>query len=88
MYKRQGPTMRRVYYSGYISVNTYDKRLPALKHHNINNIIVMNPIDTPLFTAKDVYTALNAIRERLDALAKLPTDSGSVVDVYKRQGFG
>ena len=24
-------TMRRVYYSGYISVNTYDKRLPALK---------------------------------------------------------
>jgi predicted DNA-binding helix-hairpin-helix protein len=23
--------MRRVYYSGYISVNTYDKRLPALK---------------------------------------------------------
>ncbi len=29
LYKR--PTMRRVYYSGYISVNTYDKRLPALK---------------------------------------------------------
>ena len=28
----QHPTMRRVYYSGYISVNTYDKRLPALKH--------------------------------------------------------
>lgn len=27
----KGPTMRRVYYSGYISVNTYDKRLPALK---------------------------------------------------------
>lgn len=27
----QGPTMRRVYYSGYISVNAYDKRLPALK---------------------------------------------------------
>lgn len=25
------PTMRRVYYSGYISVNTYDTRLPALK---------------------------------------------------------
>lgn len=25
------PSMRRVYYSGYISVNTYDKRLPALK---------------------------------------------------------
>ncbi len=25
------PTMKRVYYSGYISVNTYDKRLPALK---------------------------------------------------------
>lgn len=25
------PTMRRVYYSGYISVNTYDKRLPILK---------------------------------------------------------
>jgi putative DNA modification/repair radical SAM protein len=25
------PTMRRVYYSGYISVNTYDKRLPNLK---------------------------------------------------------
>lgn len=24
-------TMRRVYYSGYVSVNTYDKRLPALK---------------------------------------------------------
>ena len=23
----KGPTMRRVYYSGYISVNTYDKRL-------------------------------------------------------------
>ncbi len=23
--------MRRVYYSGYISVNTYDTRLPALK---------------------------------------------------------
>ncbi len=27
----QGPTMRRVYYSGYVSVNTYDERLPALK---------------------------------------------------------
>ena len=27
----QDPSMRRVYYSGYISVNTYDKRLPALK---------------------------------------------------------
>lgn len=27
----QHPTMKRVYYSGYISVNTYDKRLPALK---------------------------------------------------------
>ena len=25
------PSMRRVYYSGYISVNTYDTRLPALK---------------------------------------------------------
>ena len=25
------PTMRRVYYSGYISVNTYDSRLPVLK---------------------------------------------------------
>lgn len=25
------PTMKRVYYSGYISVNTYDTRLPALK---------------------------------------------------------
>ena len=25
----QRPTMKRVYYSGYISVNTYDKRLPA-----------------------------------------------------------
>ena len=25
----QDPSMRRVYYSGYISVNTYDKRLPA-----------------------------------------------------------
>lgn len=24
-------TMKRVYYSGYVSVNTYDKRLPALK---------------------------------------------------------
>ena len=23
--------MRRVYYSGYVSVNTYDKRLPSLK---------------------------------------------------------
>lgn len=29
LYER--PTMKRVYYSGYISVNTYDKRLPALK---------------------------------------------------------
>lgn len=27
----QRPTMRRVYYSGYVSVNTYDKRLPSLK---------------------------------------------------------
>ena len=27
----QRPTMKRVYYSGYISINTYDKRLPALK---------------------------------------------------------
>ena len=27
----QQPTMRRVYYSGYVSVNTYDKRLPVLK---------------------------------------------------------
>ena len=26
------PSMKRVYYSGYISVNEYDKRLPALKH--------------------------------------------------------
>lgn len=25
------PKMRRVYYSGYVSVNTYDKRLPVLK---------------------------------------------------------
>lgn len=25
------PTMKRVYYSGYIAVNTYDNRLPALK---------------------------------------------------------
>ena len=25
------PTMRRVYYSGYVAVNTYDTRLPALK---------------------------------------------------------
>lgn len=25
------PTMRRVYYSGYVSVNSYDTRLPALK---------------------------------------------------------
>ena len=25
------PSMRRVYYSGYVSVNTYDKRLPVLK---------------------------------------------------------
>lgn len=29
MYQR--PTMKRVYYSGYVSVNHYDKRLPALK---------------------------------------------------------
>lgn len=29
LYKR--PTMKRVYYSGYISVNAYDKRLPTLK---------------------------------------------------------
>jgi len=29
LYKR--PTMRRVYYSGYVSVNDYDTRLPALK---------------------------------------------------------
>lgn len=29
LYRR--PTMRRVYYSGYVSVNTYDKRLPILK---------------------------------------------------------
>jgi predicted DNA-binding helix-hairpin-helix protein len=27
----QRPTMKRVYYSGYVSVNAYDKRLPALK---------------------------------------------------------
>lgn len=27
----QQPTMRRVYYSGYVSVNTYDPRLPVLK---------------------------------------------------------
>src|SRR5574344_1184243 len=27
----QRPSMRRVYYSGYVSVNTYDSRLPALK---------------------------------------------------------
>jgi putative DNA modification/repair radical SAM protein len=27
----RGETMRRVYYSGYIAVNSYDKRLPALK---------------------------------------------------------
>ncbi|KAA6330634.1 hypothetical protein EZS27_020683, partial [termite gut metagenome] len=25
------PTMKRVYYSGYVSLNTYDKRLPTLK---------------------------------------------------------
>lgn len=29
LYRR--PTMRRVYFSGYVSVNTYDKRLPILK---------------------------------------------------------
>ena len=29
LYRR--PSMKRVYYSGYISVNTYDQRLPALK---------------------------------------------------------
>lgn len=29
LYRR--PTMRRVYYSGYVSVNTYDNRLPVLK---------------------------------------------------------
>ncbi|MCD8030745.1 MAG: putative DNA modification/repair radical SAM protein [Bacteroides sp.] len=29
LYKR--PTMRRVYYSGYVSVNDYDTRLPALR---------------------------------------------------------
>lgn len=29
MYKR--PSMKRVYYSGYVAVNTYDNRLPALK---------------------------------------------------------
>lgn len=28
----QKPTMKRVYYSGYIPVNEYDKRLPMLKH--------------------------------------------------------
>lgn len=27
----RGRTMRRVYYSGYVAVNTYDSRLPALK---------------------------------------------------------
>ena len=27
----QQPTLRRVYYSGYVSVNTYDSRLPVLK---------------------------------------------------------
>lgn len=27
----QRPTMKRVYYSGYVSVNTYDRRLPVLK---------------------------------------------------------
>ena len=27
----KNPTMKRVYYSGYITVNTYDKRLPVLK---------------------------------------------------------
>jgi putative DNA modification/repair radical SAM protein len=27
----QRPTMKRIYYSGYVSVNAYDKRLPALK---------------------------------------------------------
>lgn len=39
----------------------------------------MNQINTTLFTAEDVHTELKAIHERLDALAKLPTDSGSVV---------
>jgi len=29
LYKR--PTIRRVYYSGYVSVNTYDRRLPVLR---------------------------------------------------------
>ena len=29
LYRR--PSMKRVYYSGYIAVNTYDPRLPALK---------------------------------------------------------
>ncbi len=29
LYKR--PSMRRVYYSGYVAINTYDSRLPALK---------------------------------------------------------
>ena len=31
LYGQRSLSMRRVYYSGYISVNTYDKRLPILK---------------------------------------------------------
>lgn len=39
----------------------------------------MNPIDATLFTAEDVHTELKAIHARLDALDKLPVESGSVV---------
>ncbi len=39
----------------------------------------MNILSTQLIPAEEVHATLKVICERLDALAKLPTDSGSVV---------
>lgn len=39
----------------------------------------MHQINTPLIPAEEVHAELKAIHERLDALVKLPVESGSVV---------
>ena len=48
----QHPTMRRVYYSGYISVNTYDKRLPALNSRMVRETVVSSRLAVTFYQFK------------------------------------
>lgn len=64
----QRPTMKRVYYSGYISVNTYDKRLPALKQ-------------PPLVRENRLYQADWLLRFYQFRVDKLVDDASSDLDL-------